>query len=96
MTTSGQKWIQKSKSKRNGVELRFFHQSICLDELIILAELFVKIGCKMTELRSSKNWPQVAMRLFLDHFLAMLAVIFEIHTSNLPITYMKNDGQTKF
>ena len=46
----GQKWLKMSKSKRDEIELRSFHQSIRLDELIILVGSFVQIGCKMTEL----------------------------------------------
>ena len=74
---------QKQKYKRNEIELRSFHQSIRLDELIILVGSNVQIGCKMTKLWPSRDWPKVAARLILSHFLAILAIFLEIQPSNL-------------
>ena len=56
------------KPKQNEIELRSFHHSIRLDELIILVWSNVQIGYKMTELWPSQDWPKVAAQLFLDHF----------------------------
>ena len=78
-----QKVAKKQKSKRNEIELRSFHQSIRLDELIILVGSNVQIGCKMTKLWPSQDWPKVAARLILSHFLAILAIFLEIQPSNL-------------
>ena len=78
-----QKVAKKQKSKRNEIELRSFHQSIRLDELIILVGSNVQIGCKMTKLWPSQDWPKVAARLILSHFLAILAIFLEIQSSNL-------------
>ena len=79
----GQKWLQILKYKRNEIELRSFHQSIRLDELIILVGSNVQIGCKMTKLWPSQDWPKVAAWLILSHFLAILAIFLEIQPFNL-------------
>ena len=50
------------KSERNEIELRSCHQSIRLDEQIILVGSFVQIGCKMAKLQRSKDWPIMAAR----------------------------------
>ena len=58
-----QKVAKKQKTTRNEIELRSFHQSIRLDELIILVGSNVQIGCKMTKLSSyghskiGQKWP---------------------------------------
>ena len=44
VATSGKKWLKLPKSKRDELELRYFHHSTRLDELIILVWSNVKIG----------------------------------------------------
>ena len=44
----GRKWLKILKSKRDEIELGSFHQSIRLDELIILVGSLIQIECKMT------------------------------------------------
>ena len=63
--------------------LRYFHQSIRLNELIILVGSTVQIGCNMTKLWPSQDWPKVAAWLILSHFLAILTIFLEIQPSNL-------------
>ena len=67
------------KYKRNEIELRSFHHSIRLEELIILVWSFVQIGYKVTKLWPPEVWPKVAVR----PFLAILAIFLEIDTYNL-------------
>ena len=73
-----QKVAKKQKSKRNEIELSSFQQSIRLDELIIVVGSNVQIGCKMTKLWPSQDWPKVAARLILCHFLAISAIFLKI------------------
>ena len=47
VATSSIKWPKKQKFERNKIELRSLHQSIRLDELVILVGSNVQIGCKM-------------------------------------------------
>ena len=70
VATGGKKWPKISKSKWNEIdlELRSFHHSTRLDELIILVWSNVQIGYKVTELWPSQDWPKVAARPFLDLF----------------------------
>ena len=44
VATGGKKWLKIPKSKRKKIELRSFHHSIPLHELIILVWSNVKIG----------------------------------------------------
>ena len=44
VATFGKKWLKIPKSKRKEIELRSFHHSTRLDELIILVWWNVKIG----------------------------------------------------
>ena len=76
----GKKWLKIPKSKRKEIELRSFHHSIHLDELIILVGSNVKIGWKMAKLWPPKEWPKVAARLILSQLVAILATFLKIET----------------
>ncbi len=81
-----QKVAKLSKSKRNEIELRSFHHSTRLDELIILVWSNVQIGWKMAKLWPPKHWPKAAARLiwaiywpFWPHFSRYRLIIRSAH-----------------